>query len=430
MTKFFSKNKLFSSFCSPEKSPGCSSYPRGGNRLNRRKKISRKHAFGGMFFAGSLSLAYTAISMFVGPLPPDTLATATTETKNMEFRIVSENDLKLPPPVIHIKIPDAVKSAYMSSCVAATSRFRDRVINIVNTTEINSLVIDIKDSSGQISYEPVNETLRQEPDKDSCRIKDIRGLIDLLHRDNIYVIGRIAVFQDSYFATLHPELAVKKASSGKIWKDRKGMTWVDAGSQEMWDYIISIARDAYAQGFDEINFDYVRFPSDGNITDIEFPISGTTTKAVVVKNFFSYLSNEMKSSGITTSADLFGMTTTSNDDLNIGQVLENALPYFDYLAPMVYPSHYPAGFNDWANPNAHPYELIKFVMTAGAEKTIKASTTPLKLRPWLQDFSLGSPAYGKTEVEQQIQATYDSGLTSWMLWDPSNKYAGGALLRE
>lgn len=430
MMKLFHKNKLFSSFDSRAKRLEISEYPHGGNRIIRRRKISRKHAFGGMFFAGSLSLAYTAISMFVGPLPPDTLAVTAPEKKNMEFSVVSENGLKLPPPVIHIKIPDAVKSAYMSSCVAATPSIRDRVINIANTTEINSLVIDIKDSSGQISYEPINEMLRQEPDKNSCRIKDIRGLINLLHRDNIYIIGRIAVFQDPYFVALHPELAVKKLSNGKVWEDRKGMKWIDSGSQEMWDYIIAIARDGYAQGFDEINFDYVRFPSDGNITNIEFPISGTTTKAVVLKNFFSYLSNEMKLSGITTSADLFGMTTTSNDDLNIGQVLENALPYFDYLAPMVYPSHYPAGFNDWENPNAHPYDLIKFVMTAGGEKAIKASTTPLKLRPWLQDFSLGSPPYGKMEVEQQIQATYDAGLTSWMLWDPSNRYAGGALLRE
>jgi hypothetical protein len=428
MTKLFHKEKKISSFGSLVKDSVYSEYPHGGNRIIRRRKISRKHAFGGMFFAGSLSLMYTAVSMFVGPIPPGT-SMSTTEAKNMEFSVVSENDLKFPQSVIHIKIPDAVKAVYMSSCVASTPSIRDRVINIVNTTEINSLVIDIKDSSGQISYEPTNETLRQEVKKDSCRIRNMRELIDILHHDNIYVIGRIAVFQDPYFVTLHPELAVKKIN-GNFWEDRKGMTWIDAGSQEMWDYVVAIARDAYIQGFDEINFDYVRFPSDGNITDAKFPISGTTTKAVVIKNFFSYLSNEMKSSGITTSADLFGMTTTTNDDLNIGQVLENALPYFDYLSPMVYPSHYPIGFNGWKNPNAHPYDLIKFVMTAGTEKAFKASTTPLKLRPWLQDFSLGSPAYGKIEVEQQIQATYDSGLTSWMLWDPSNKYAGGALLRE
>jgi len=395
-----------------------------GRRTFRKKRFTQKHAFGGAIFAGSLSLAYAAASMFAGPILHTDIATTTPQILTTP---VIETVL---PPAIHLKIPDAVKAAYMSACVAATPSIRDRVIHIADTTEINSIVLDIKDFSGQISYEPSNEALRQDPDERSCRIRDMRGLIELLHNDNIYVIGRIAVFQDPLFVKLHPDQAVKRASDGGVWTDRKGISWVDTGSSEMWDYVVSIARDAYSQGVDEINFDYVRFPSDGDISNMSFPVSGTTTKPEVVKSFFSYLSGEMKASGITTSADLFGMTTTATDDMNIGQTLEIALPYFDYIAPMVYPSHYPDGFNGWANPNAHPYELIKFVMSAGAEKALKASTTPLKLRPWLQDFSLGSPSYGKKEVEDQIQATYDVGLTSWMLWDPSNKYAGGALLPE
>ncbi len=346
----------------------------------------------------------------------------------MELNVVE--GLPLPNPVLHVKIPDAVKAIYMSSCVAATSDFRDRVINIANTTEINSIVIDIKDNTGMISYPSKKSELLQVQNSGSCRINDIRGLIAMLHESNIYVIGRIAVFQDPYFVKIHPELAVRKASNMTIWKDRNGAEWLDAGSHIVWDYAMLIARDAYSEGFDEINFDYIRYPSDGDLQDISFPVSGTSTKAEVIKGFYSYVNNEMKTSGITTSADVFGMTTTSSDDLNIGQLLESAVLNFDYVAPMVYPSHYPKGFNDWSNPNAHPYDLIKFVMTKGVEKTLMASTTPLKLRPWLQDFTMGSPKYGKKEVEQQIQATYDSGLTSWMLWDPSNKYAGGALLRE
>jgi hypothetical protein len=394
----------------------------------RRRRITRRHAFGGIFFVGSISLLYAAVGMFFGPIPRENAAINAPSAANMEF-VVAPKEV-LPPPAVHIKIPDAVKAIYMSACVASTPSIRDRVIHIANTTEVNSIVVDIKDFSGMISYTPTNLRLLQEPDVRSCRIKNIRELIKLLHDNNIYTIGRIAVFQDPYFAELHPELAVKRASDGKIWKDRKGITWLDAGSDEVWGYTASIARDAYLQGFDEINFDYIRFPSDGDMKDIFFPVSGTSTKSEVIKNFFAYLNNEMKTSGITTSADLFGMTTTASDDMNIGQILENALPYFDYISPMVYPSHYPPNFNGWANPNAHPYELIKYVMGSGAEKAYKASTTPLKLRPWLQDFSLGTPAYGKTEVEEQIQATYDSGLTSWMLWDPSNRYAGGALLRE
>ncbi len=405
-----------------------SNYPHGANRIQRRKKVTTKHTFGGVFFVGSLSLAYGAFSLFFGPVPNNPIALHSNDTSSMELNVVE--GLPLPNPVLHVKIPDAVKAIYMSSCVAATSDFRDRVINIANTTEINSIVIDIKDNTGMISYPSKKSELLQVQNSGSCRINDIRGLIAMLHESNIYVIGRIAVFQDPYFVKIHPELAVRKASNMTIWKDRNGAEWLDAGSHIVWDYAMLIARDAYSEGFDEINFDYIRYPSDGDLQDISFPVSGTSTKAEVIKGFYSYVNNEMKTSGITTSADVFGMTTTSSDDLNIGQLLESAVLNFDYVAPMVYPSHYPKGFNDWSNPNAHPYDLIKFVMTKGVEKTLMASTTPLKLRPWLQDFTMGSPKYGKKEVEQQIQATYDSGLTSWMLWDPSNKYAGGALLRE
>jgi len=426
MRKLFHKGNLSSLFSFKEEET--SSAFSTGHKPHRKRRITRKHAYGGLFFAGSLSLVYTAVGMFVGPNP--STMTAGSTSPSVKSALTTVPKVSLPPPVLHVKIPDAVKAIYMSSCVAATPTIRDRVIHIANTTEVNSIVVDIKDSSGILSYKAADPALAQVADASACRNKDIGGLIEMLHKNNIYVIGRIAVFQDPYFVEKHPELAVKRASDGTVWRDRKGIPWIDAGSREMWDYVILIARNAYSQGFDEINFDYVRFPADGDMSDISFPVSGTMSKPEVIRGFFAYLNSAMKNSGITTSADLFGMTTTSNDDLNIGQVLENALPYFDYLAPMVYPSHYPDGFNGWANPNAHPYELIKFVMSIGAEKAIKASTTPLKLRPWLQDFTMGSPSYGKKEVEDQIQATYDSGLTSWMLWDPSNRYAGGALLRE
>ncbi len=386
--------------------------------------IQKKHVLRGAFFVGSISVLYAGMTAMFAPV--SYVATSTPSIAQADVTTSAED---LTPPVVHVKIPDAVKAVYMSSWVAGTPSIRARVVNIINTTEINSVVLDIKDYSGRISYEVSDPALLASGAVEK-RISDIRGLISDLHKDNVYVIGRIAVFQDEYFVKMHPELAVHSRKTGGVWKDYKGIAWVDSGSREMWDYAIAIAKDAHAQGFDEINFDYVRFPADGDIKDMTFPISNGKEKPAVMKEFYQYLGEHMKTAGITTSADLFGMTMTSTDDLNIGQVLEDALPHFDYIAPMVYPSHYPKGFNNWSNPNAHPYELIHFVMSAGATRATEASTTPLKLRPWLQDFSLGAPKYGKAEVEAQIQATYDAGLTSWMLWDPSNKYAGGALLPE
>jgi len=396
-----------------------------------KKLPQKKHVARGVFFVAFIAFFYAGVTALIlsfnRSVSIKTILLSSSATSTAVFETLPT--VESFPPVTHVETPVAVKAAYMSACVASTQTFRDRVINMINTTEINSIVIDVKDATGMMSYKADDSSLETVAGT-SCRIANIRDLISLLHKNNVYVIGRIAVFQDNYCAEQHPDLAIKSKMTGKVWKDRGGNAWVDASSKDVWDYTVAMAKDAYSQGFDEINFDYIRFPSDGDLNDMIFPLSATTAKTDVIKSFFEYLNGHMKTEGIPTSADIFGMTTTSSDGLNIGQVLEIALQNFDYVSPMVYPSHYPKGFNGWSNPNAHPYDLIHFVMKAGADRAITASTTPLKLRPWLQDFSLGAPSYGKREVEEQIQATYDAGLTSWMLWDPSNKYAGGALLRE
>ncbi|MCR4306653.1 MAG: putative glycoside hydrolase, partial [Candidatus Yonathbacteria bacterium] len=156
------------------------------------------------------------------------------------------------------------------------------------------------------------------------------------------------------------------------------------------------------------------------------PVAG---KAAALEDFFAYLHRKLSPTGVMLSADLFGMTMTNSDDLNIGQVLERAAPYFDFIAPMVYPSHYPKNFNGYDNPNKYPYEIIKFSMDKGVERLIAASSSPLKLRPWIQDFDYGGN-YDIPEIQAQKKAVYDAGLTSWMIWDPSNRYTVGALDKE
>jgi hypothetical protein len=251
------------------------------------------------------------------------------------------------------------------------------------------------------------------------------------------VIGRISVFQDSSYTKLFPEQAVRKRSDKGVWKDFKGLSFVDVGAKPYWDYIVELSTEAHALGFDELNYDYIRYPSDGKVADALYTHTvGTSTKPEMLKSFFEYLHDNLKDSEVKLSADLFGMTTTVENDMNIGQVLENALPYFDYVSPMVYPSHYPATWSGFANPAAHPYEVIKIAMTGGIKREQAlnisnglATTTVSKLRPWLQDFNLGA-TYGADKVRAQIQATYDVGLTSWMLWNAGNKYTAGALLSE
>ncbi len=328
----------------------------------------------------------------------------------------------------HLKTPEPLKAIYMTACVAATPSWRAKLLKMIDETEINSIVIDIKDSTGAISFEPENSLLKENM-APGCHVKDMRQFIAELHRHGVYVIGRLSVFQDPYYAKKRPDLAVRSLSTGGVWKDRKGLSFIDVGAKEYWDYIVALSKDSYNAGFDEINFDYIRFPSDGNMKDVNYTWAGTTTKATVLKSFFEYLHDNLAGTGPILSVDFFGMTTTNTDDLNIGQILENAFPYFDYIAPMVYPSHYPPNFNGWANPNNYPYEVVKFSMTRAVERAKAAGVTPLKLRPWLQDFDYGGN-YGEAEVRAQIQATYDSGLTSWMLWNAGNKYTIGALNNE
>jgi len=187
----------------------------------------------------------------------------------------------------------------------------------------------------------------------------------------------------------------------------------------------------------------VRYPTDGNLKDIKYPLSDLkavevslrekrptgsvlpTAKQVVLTRFFKALSTELKPLGIPLSVDLFGMVLTAKDDVSIGQVLESALPYFDYICPMVYPSHYPSNFNGYANPANHPYEIINFVMKAGVARVKAAGYPPNVLRPWLQDFNLGAK-YDTDKVRAQIKGTHDAGLNSWLIWDPRNRYTRAA----
>ncbi len=331
------------------------------------------------------------------------------------------------PVVTHIKTPAHVKAIYMSSWVAGTPSVRKRLIDLVDTTELNAIVIDVKDNTGHLSWEG--------------RVRDLDELIKELHDKNIYVIARIASFQDPAYVAKHPEEAVTNIKTGKIWRDRKGEPWVDTGSKKMWEYLVSIGNEAYARGFDELNYDYIRFPTDGDLKAMRFPISqerGLTDKRAIVKEFYAYLHDQFSPKGIPISGDLFGIiATNSNETKTLGQDLGDGLTYFDYVSLMVYPSHFYPGTAGFQNPAAHPGEIITYstkgavaITLATASSTGVASSTLIaKLRPWYQDFDMGA-TYTKEMVRAQITAGEKFGVHSWMLWDPANKYTPSALKPE
>lgn len=351
--------------------------------------------------------------------------------------------------VPHVETPAAVKAAYMSACAASSQSFRNHFMELFADTELNAVMIDVKDFSGTIAFPAKDERLQQD-DATGCYVRDMKELVQAFHDAGVYTIARITVFQDPYYAVRHPEQAVQKESDKSVWTDHKGLSFVDVGARTYWDYIVQLGNESHAIGFDELNFDYVRYPSDGNMKDIYYPITEAAVtadpdygKAKELKKFFMYLKENIHE-GAVTSADLFGMVTTNVDDLNIGQVMEYATPHFDYIAPMTYPSHYPRGFFGIQNPNDQVYNVMKISLDEAVKRFVAtstlvplegvlpiASTTPplypkevddiSQIRPWIQDFDYGGN-YGPEEVRAQIQAVYDAGLTSWMLWDPSNRY--------
>ena len=389
--------------------------------LHQAKQDARRGGAVPRFFlvllcvGGSFVGAYFLVPSLI-PLTYESVPHTASPAKEKEIKRV----------VTHLPTPEPLKAIYMTSYVAGHKDLRSALMKLIQETELNAVVIDIKDYSGRIAF-PVNDPELHSVGASEKRIADLDDFLEELHRKGIYIIGRISVFQDSFLVGKRPAWAVKRESDKTVvWKDYKGVQWLDAGNHEVWEYIVRLAKESYTRGFDELNFDYIRFPSDGNMNDIFYPMSEGRVKAEVIREFFSYLRESLAGTSAILSADLFGMTTTNKDDLNIGQILEYALPYFDYISPMVYPSHYPATFLGFANPAANPYEVVKYSMD---EAYRRASTTPLKLRPWLQDFDIGAD-YDAEKVRAQMKAVYDAGLTSWMLWAPSNRYTKDALLPE
>lgn len=332
-------------------------------------------------------------------------------------------------PVTHIETPDIVKAVYISSWVAGSPKFRDSIIKMIDETELNAIVIDIKDSTGRIAFPVPNDEIMKLGAHEK-RIPDIRWLTNLLHSKGIYIIGRISVFQDPYLTKVKPEWAITKKSDGTVWKDKKGLSFLDPANSLVHKYTLDLALASYEVGFDEINFDYIRYPSDGNISDINYRLAEGEKRADKIEDFFKYLSTEIKKDvNIPISADLFGLTTEGTDDMGIGQVWEKAVPYFDFISPMVYPSHYPAGYAGYSNPSKYPYEVIKRSISSAISRTKIINEDINKIRPWLQDFDMGA-TYTKEMVEAQKKALYDLGLSSWMYWDPSNKYTPEAFKLE
>lgn len=304
----------------------------------------------------------------------------------------------------------------------------EKVIGIAAATEINAVVIDVKDDSGLLTYESSLEIVNSVDANRSTRIKDVSALMELLDKYDIYPIARIVTFKDMNFAYAKPDYSIQLKSGG-VWHDYSGTPWVNPFDKHVWDYNVAIAKEAALLGFKEIQFDYVRFPDNARAYNpiTNFPGREGRQKDEAIGDFLEYAKTSLEDYGVNIGADVFGLITRTWDDYpeDIGQSWIEIAPHVDYICPMSYPSHYGANWYGYEVPDAHPYGVIRGSMMEALEKNA-AVADGSDIRPWLQDFTaswvVGHIYYGYTEVRQQILAAKELGIDSYMIWNPSNVY--------
>jgi len=316
-------------------------------------------------------------------------------------------------------LPDFVQGIYLTAYSAGDDEFRAHILEKAKDSRINTVVVDIKDYSGYILYDSQIPAV-QDIEAKNNRIPNVKDVIEEFHNHGIYVIARQTVFQDPALARMRPELAIQ-THNGNTWYDNAGLAWVDPGHEEVWAYNLAIAKEAIELGFDEINFDYMRYPSDGSVGNIKYNIPEGETRVTMLDKFFAYLSDNL--TGLAPiSIDTFGLVMDHTDDdydLGIGQRLDRVIKYFDYVCPMMYPSHYPLNYLGFANSAEHPGPVIAHGLDISSTTVSGQRAT---IRPWLQAFNIGA-IYDGAKIDAQANATKNASTTSgWLLWNARNYY--------
>lgn len=342
-----------------------------------------------------------------------------------------------------IKEPVKVKGIYVTGPIAGTEKM-DELIALVEETELNTMVIDIKNDEGAVTYKMQSDMVL-EIESGVRYIRDIDALVEKLHEKDIYLIARIVAFKDPYLAEKKPELSLK-TKSGEVFRDKNKEAWVNPYKKEVWDYLMEIGTQAAEAGFDEIQFDYIRFSTDVNADDIDYGAEAETkTKEEAITEFTEYAYNTLHPLGVVVSADVFGTIIDNESDREIvGQNYRDMAAHLDYICPMVYPSHYSNGVYNIEVPDKAPYDTVYQAMNISKEKLEGADTGEepetesesdeqiADVRVWIQDFTASwlkdYISYGAEEVRAQIQAVYDAGYEEWILWNAKMNYTKEALL--
>ncbi len=320
--------------------------------------------------------------------------------------------------------PFEAKGLYIPFGILSKPEKVTELIDLVDRTELNAIVVDVKSDRGFLAYRSqIPLAIEMGVGGERKGWLTLKELLKLCRDKDVYTIARIVVFKDNPLAHARPEWAVRQAD-GTIWLDREGLGWAIPSRQEVQDYNIAIAKEVAAIGFDEVQFDYIRFPSDGDITAIVYDEEHTQeTRAATIRAFMERLTDELRPFGVFTSADVFGLTVwvAPYSDMGIGQRVKDIAPHVDYLCPMLYPATFEPGNLGHANPVLYPYDVI-YRSQLEAAKRVPVTT---KVRPWLQHYSTPDIAYGPEQYQAQRQAADDAGSCGWTFWNAGGKYDEG-----
>ncbi|WP_297431786.1 putative glycoside hydrolase [uncultured Cetobacterium sp.] len=321
-----------------------------------------------------------------------------------------------------------VKGVYLNIYTIGSAKKMERLINLANTTEINAFVIDVKDDNGVLSFEMEAPKKFGIPVSKNYPIKNIEEFMKKMKENNIYTIARIVSFKDPTYAKANPDKVIISRDTGKPYTNSDGIIWVSAHDRNLWDYNLSVAEEAAKAGFNEIQFDYVRFPaSNGGKLDAKLNYRNTKneSKPETIQKYLKYAKERLNAVGVYTSADVYGQVGTFSDDMGLGQHWEAVTQVVDYISPMMYPSHYGNGAYGIAVPDAQPYKTIYHSLKDSINRNENVDS-PAVIRPWIQAFTAkwvkGYIPYNEKEIREQIKAMNDLGVTEYLLWSPSNNY--------
>jgi len=324
-------------------------------------------------------------------------------------------------------IPLTPKALYLSFYGIGDRSIRESAIKLIQETELNTLVIDVKGDRGMIPYKSSIPIASEVGAQRIITVREMSDLMRTLKGKGIYTIARIVVFKDNLLALARPDWAVK-TQSGEIWRDRENLAWVDPFNKEAWDYNINIAIEAAQYGFDEIQFDYVRFP-DASAPRFSMP-NTEENRVKVISGFLMEARRRLIPYNVFLSADIFGYVCWNLNDTHIGQRLEDIAPHVDYICPMLYPSGFQYGIPGYRIPVANPYEIVYLSLKRAQERTGLPSQ---RFRPWLQafrDYAFDRRNFKDKEITDELKAAVGFGSHGWMLWNPRNNYTSEGLRRE